>query len=51
MLEALSKIQRREIAVPRHHPELSFIDKTDLELEDWQFDGLTDQGRKAFVIL
>lgn len=51
MVEALSKIQRRGIAVPPHHPELSFINKTDLELEDWQFDGLTDQGRKALVIL
>ncbi|OWZ53870.1 phytase [Cryptococcus neoformans c45] len=47
MLGALSKIRRREIGVPRHHPELSFIDKADLELKDWQFDGLTNQGRKA----
>lgn len=51
MLEALSKIQRRGIAVPRHHPELAFIDKADLDLEDWQFGRLTDQGRKALVIL
>lgn len=51
MLGALSKIRRREIGVPRHHPELSFIDKADLELKDWHFDGLTDQGRKALVIL
>lgn len=51
MLGALNKIRKREVGVPRHHPELSFIDKADLELKDWQFGELTNQGRKALVIL
>ncbi|WVQ80361.1 hypothetical protein IAT38_002466 [Cryptococcus sp. DSM 104549] len=47
MLGALGKIKNREIKAPRHHQELSFLTKADLELKDWVFDGLMDQGRKA----
>nr|XP_031863612.1 uncharacterized protein CI109_000864 [Kwoniella shandongensis]KAA5530684.1 hypothetical protein CI109_000864 [Kwoniella shandongensis] len=47
MLRALKKLRNREVKIPRHHPELVFLAKADLELKDWVFDGLMDQGRKA----
>ncbi|ODN97157.1 hypothetical protein I350_08137 [Cryptococcus amylolentus CBS 6273] len=47
MLSGLGKIKNREVRVSRHHPELSFLNKADLDLENWYFDGLMDQGRKA----
>jgi len=47
LLSALDKLRDREIRVPRRHPEYAFLDKADLSLKGWTFDGLMDQGRKA----
>ncbi|WVR03471.1 hypothetical protein IAU60_000462 [Kwoniella sp. DSM 27419] len=47
ILGSLRKLQRRDVKVPRGHPELAFLRDADLELKAWDFDGLTDQGRKA----
>ncbi|WWD05867.1 hypothetical protein V865_003951 [Kwoniella europaea PYCC6329] len=46
LLSAMKKLENRDVQMPRRHPELSFLTKTDLKLKDWDFDGLTDQGRK-----
>jgi hypothetical protein len=47
LLSALDKLRDREVHIPRHHPEFAFLDKADLSLKGWTFDGLMDQGRKA----
>jgi hypothetical protein len=47
MKRALNKIKNRSVAVPRRHAELAFLEKADLDLTGWKFDGLLNQGRKA----
>ncbi|OCF36112.1 hypothetical protein I316_01984 [Kwoniella heveanensis BCC8398] len=46
ILRSLSKLKHREVRLPRGPHELAFLAKTDLDLRDWEFDGLMDQGRK-----
>ncbi|WVQ93834.1 hypothetical protein IAU59_000912 [Kwoniella sp. CBS 9459] len=46
ILHSLSKLKNRDVRIPRNHPELAFLAKTELSLKDWEFDGLMDQGRK-----
>jgi hypothetical protein len=43
----LEKLENREIRLPRHHPELEFLTKTNMNMSGWKFEGLMDQGRKA----
>jgi hypothetical protein len=47
LLSALDKLRDREVHIPRRHPEFAFLEKADLSLKGWTFDGLMDQGRKA----
>lgn len=51
LLSALEKLQNREIRIPRRHPEYSFLNSANFGLKGWTFDGLMDQGRKAWVLL
>lgn len=47
LLSALGKLRDREIHAPRRHPEYAFLNTADFDLEQWTFDGLMIQGRKA----
>jgi len=49
MRRAMGKLANRTVTVPRRHPELTFLTKADMTLEDWKFGELMDQGRKACV--
>ena len=44
---ALSKIAQRNITDPKDHSELAFLRHADLNMTDWHFDQLMDQGRRA----
>lgn len=47
ILNSLAKLRDREVKQPRRHPELGFLSKVDYAMEDWELNGLMDQGRKA----
>lgn len=43
----MGKLANRTVTVPRRHPELAFLKNADLTMEDWRFEELLNQGRKA----